>query len=97
MTWLCCCVGPAHLTPGYFRESLVGEQSLQIFPDFINVLCRGPQGTKGQKLLSGRGGEQREGKEKMRYNQESLWSHPLPGTPELLSAPFSQKAKHEGS
>lgn len=37
---------------GYFRERLVGKPSWQIFPDFINELCRGPRGTKGQKILS---------------------------------------------
>lgn len=37
---------------GYFSERLVGKPSWQIFPDFINELCRGPQGTKGHKMLS---------------------------------------------
>lgn len=37
---------------GYFRGRLVGKQSWQIFPDFINELCRRPQGTKGHKILS---------------------------------------------
>lgn len=30
----------------------MGKPSWQIFPDFINELCRGPQGTKGHKILS---------------------------------------------
>lgn len=37
---------------GYFSEGWWGKQSWQIFPDFINELCRRPQGTKGQKILS---------------------------------------------
>lgn len=53
----------------YFRERLVGKPSWQIFPDFINELCRGPQGTKGHKILSmnwtRRGAEDRRGEEEL--------------------------------
>lgn len=31
---------------GYFRERLVGKQSWQIFPDFINELCKKAAGDK---------------------------------------------------
>lgn len=37
---------------GYFRKRFVGKPSWQIFPDFINELCRGPQGKKGHKIIS---------------------------------------------
>lgn len=37
----------------------MGKPNKQIFPDFINELCRRPRGTKGQEMLSGRGAKQR--------------------------------------
>lgn len=59
---------------GYFRERWWGKQSWQIFPDFINELCRRPQGTKGQKILSVnwtlRGAEEKGW-------EEELWSRKL--------------------
>lgn len=37
---------------GYFRTGLVGKQSWQIFPDFINELCREPPRDKRAKILA---------------------------------------------
>lgn len=36
----------------YFRTGLVGKQSWQIFPDFINELCRDPPRDKRAKILA---------------------------------------------
>lgn len=41
----------AHLG-SYFRMGLVGKQSWQILPDFINELCREAPGDKRAKILA---------------------------------------------